>query len=100
MAEYPIRAYGYDGKIHLDRPTPSEWRAFRLAQARKLGTHTSSEWIELRDKINKCMSCERTDMPLVKDHIFPISKGGCDCIHNLQPLCKPCNSAKCDRIVQ
>jgi HNH endonuclease len=100
MVEYPARAYGYDGKIHLDRPTPSEWRAFRLAEARKLGTHTFAQWKELRDGIGKCVACGRKDLPLAKDHIYPIARGGCDCIHNLQPLCHPCNSAKCARIIQ
>lgn len=96
--KYPVRAYGYDGRIRPEAPTPSEWRAFRLRMARELGTHTHAEWIELRDRIGICVECGATDQRLAKDHIFPIAKGGCDCIHNLQPLCDPCNSSKGDRI--
>lgn len=91
---YPTRAYGYDGKIHLDRPSPHEWRAFRMAEARKLGTHTQAEWTELRDRIGMCVECGRDDVHLDKDHIISVAAGGCDCIHNLQPLCGPCNSRK------
>ncbi len=96
--EGPSRIYGYDGKIHLDRPTPSEWRSFWMRRARRLGTHTVAEWQTLRCSIGCCISCGATDRPLAADHIIPVSRGGCDCIHNLQPMCKPCNSRKCARI--
>lgn len=32
------------------------------------------------------------------DHKMPTSKGGKDCLWNLQPLCRRCNSAKGNRI--
>jgi 5-methylcytosine-specific restriction endonuclease McrA len=96
--KYPTRAYGYDGRIHPEAPTPSEWRAFRLRMARQLGTHTKEEWMRLRDAIGMCVECGRADAPLDKDHIVPLARGGCDCIHNLQPLCGPCNSRKGDRL--
>jgi hypothetical protein len=91
---YPTTAYGYDGKVYPGRPSPGEWRAFRLDQARKLGTHSASEWAQKLAQIGMCAACGAVDRPLAKDHIIPIARGGCDCIHNLQPLCKPCNSSK------
>lgn len=93
MQEYPASAWGYDGLLHLERVSPSEWRAFRMAQARKLGTHTKAEWVELRDRVGCCMHCGATSR-LAKDHIIPVSAGGCDCIQNIQPLCDSCNSRK------
>ncbi|TAL43810.1 MAG: hypothetical protein EPN91_05495 [Salinibacterium sp.] len=65
-----------------------------MAEARKLGTHTQAEWTELRDRIGMCVECGRDDVHLDKDHIISVAAGGCDCIHNLQPLCGPCNSRK------
>jgi 5-methylcytosine-specific restriction endonuclease McrA len=94
----PTRVYGYDGKIDMYAATASEWRAFRMSQARARGTHTKAEWQSKLDAINKCVRCGRADLRLCKDHIIPVAHGGCDCIENLQPLCYPCNSSKGARI--
>ena len=40
-----------------------------------------------------CPRCGKVS-PLVRDHILPIHMGGEDVIENIQPLCRPCNSAK------
>lgn len=40
-----------------------------------------------------CLRCGCAD-DLTLDHIFPWSKGGPDSYHNLQTLCRPCNSSK------
>lgn len=43
----------------------------------------------------KCCHCEENDeSKLTIDHIKPVSKGGSDDIHNLQILCRSCNSRK------
>jgi 5-methylcytosine-specific restriction endonuclease McrA len=96
--EGPPSIYGYDGRIHPERATPSEWRRFWMAKARKIGTHTRAQWIELRDRLGHCVNCGAADVLLTKDHIFPVSRGGCDCIENIQPLCPLCNSSKRDRL--
>lgn len=43
---------------------------------------------------NKCWMCGRKDLPLHKDHVKPISKGGWHVLSNIRPACQPCNSSK------
>jgi 5-methylcytosine-specific restriction endonuclease McrA len=81
-------------KLVYEAETAWERRRIRIARARRKGTHTPKEWNELRDRIGCCVCCGATGVRLSKDHIVAISVGGCDCIHNLQPLCDPCNSRK------
>ena len=69
-------------------------RASRMAAARKRGTHTADEWIELKRIIGKCCHCGTTEWPLEKDHILPVYQGGSDAIENIQPSCARCNAKK------
>ena len=77
-----------------DGLTNSQKRARRLANARRLATHSEQEWSDLLSFCGKCVRCGATDVKLVKDHIKPIYQGGSDGIENLQPLCPSCNCGK------
>lgn len=71
-------------------------RAFKIG---KPDSFTSAEWKALKERYNyTCLRCGRREpeIKLTADHIIPISKGGAGTIDNIQPLCKPCNSAKYD----
>lgn len=58
------------------------------------GSHTIEEWLAICGLARwRCLSCKKLK-PLTRDHIIPLSKGGSDYIYNIQPLCRPCNSAK------
>jgi len=75
-------------------------RSARMAAARSKGTHTKSEWKALADVFGRCVNCGALYSELIggqptKDHITPIYLGGCDCIGNLQPVCRSCNSSGC-----
>ena len=88
--------------------TTSEWyarvcrlfgktRSERIAHARSIGTHDKQEWKILHDLFGRCVACGIPyDMlfggAASKDHIIPIFIGGCDCLANLQPVCRQCNS--------
>lgn len=76
-------------------------RSLRMAAARAKGTHCKSEWTAMVDVFGGCVRCGVDKESLYggmpsKDHIIPIFVGGCDCIANIQPLCRNCNSGKPD----
>ena len=69
-------------------------RSERLADARRLGTHTAVEWgAMVRALGSKCLACG-SQHDICKDHVRPLYLGGSDGIDNLQPLCRSCNSKK------
>lgn len=58
----------------------------------------NKEWEALKRQFKyRCVRCskkETPESPLTADHVIPIAFGGARNIHNIQPLCKPCNEAK------
>jgi len=71
-------------------------RARRLGNG---GSHTEAEWVDLCARHgNICLACGRP-LPLTRDHVVPLIKGGSDSIDNLQPLCGYCNSSKGTRVI-
>ena len=66
-------------------------------------SHTFGEWEVLKAQYNWTCPCCKASEPKVKlteDHIIPISKGGCDNIENIQPLCMSCNLRKSTRTIK
>lgn len=74
------------------RAAAADKRRDRLARARAMGQHLDSEWTFMALLFGGCARCGA--LPVAKDHILPLTVGGCDCIANVQPLCEACNSAK------
>lgn len=66
------------------------------------GTYTTQEWRDLCARYDyACLCCGKREpeIKLTPDHVIPLSKGGRNDIGNLQPLCKPCNTAKNARTI-
>lgn len=87
---------GYQNTLSLNR------RRKALKKSSVTGHHTGKEWMDLKESLNnECQICFRGEdkVKLVRDHKIPLSKGGCDDISNIQPLCVSCNSRKKDKIL-
>jgi 5-methylcytosine-specific restriction endonuclease McrA len=64
------------------------------------GYFTPEEWFTLCFAVGfKCLCCGDT-VELEADHVLSVAKGGTSWLHNIQPLCKPCNSRKRDNYAE
>jgi hypothetical protein len=63
------------------------------------GHYTDQEWQALCQRYNYCCAACGRRRPLTADHVVPVTSGGSSNISNIQPLCRPCNSAKGTRTV-
>jgi 5-methylcytosine-specific restriction endonuclease McrA len=72
----------YDKDMHVYR------------QRQKLTKHYSEYWKYLTEAYGeKCAKCNATDS-LCIDHVHAVADGGMTELHNLQILCRSCNSSK------
>lgn len=82
-----------------------EKRLSDARSARARGVHTKAQWDQLCDQHDhRCAYCGVHKSLLVggaltKDHVIAISVGGSDCIENIAPACRSCNSAKGARVL-
>ena len=78
-------------------PNSRAGRAARKRRRRMAGqTHdlAASEWASLVGAWGGCAYCGATDVPLQKDCVQPISRGGRYTIDNVVPACASCNASK------
>lgn len=62
------------------------------------GSFTREEWEARKKEFNyRCAHCCKLQ-PLTMDHIIPVTKGGTNYINNIQPLCRPCNTKKWNKL--
>lgn len=88
----------------IDHPERNRARA-RRRRARLMeavGSHTEQEiQLLLEKQLGICADCRRKFtklLPPTLDHVTPLSRGGSDSIENLRWTCKPCNSAKYNKM--
>ncbi len=74
-------------------------------RAKKLsngGNFTDKEWQDLKKFYDyRCLCCNKSE-PEIKvtvDHVIPVTLGGSNDVHNIQPLCLICNLSKGTKII-
>jgi len=55
---------------------------------------TAAEWSSIRDAWAACAYCGATGVPLQRDCVQPISRGGRYTLDNIVPACGSCNASK------
>jgi 5-methylcytosine-specific restriction endonuclease McrA len=67
-------------------------RRARSATGRGL---TKAEWeAQIEVFAGACGYCLRADVPMTKDHVIPLARGGAHEIENIAPACRDCNEKK------
>ena len=56
---------------------------------------TDAQWAALLDAWGGCAYCGATGLPLQRDCIMAISRGGRYTLTNVVPACRSCNASKC-----
>ncbi len=54
------------------------------------------QWAALQEQWGGCAYCGATGVPLQRDCVLPISRGGRYTLDNIAPACGSCNASKCN----
>ncbi len=57
---------------------------------------TDDQWSALVETWDGCAYCGATGVPLQKDTVLAISRGGRYTLDNVVPACRSCNASKCN----
>jgi 5-methylcytosine-specific restriction endonuclease McrA len=57
---------------------------------------TDGQWSALLTAWGGCAYCGATGIPLQRDCVLPISRGGRYTLSNVVPACRSCNTSKCN----
>jgi len=57
---------------------------------------TAAQWALIKAAWNGCAYCGETGVPMQRDCVMAISRGGRYTIDNVVPACAACNASKCN----
>lgn len=60
---------------------------------------SAEQWDALTEAWGGCAYCRARDVPLQRDCVLPISRGGRYTLNNIAPACGSCNASKCNQEV-
>lgn len=55
---------------------------------------TPAQWAQIRDSWEGCAYCGALAVPLQRDCVLPLSRGGRYTLENIVPACRSCNASK------
>lgn len=68
----------------------------RKRMARAHNDLSDADWTALREAWGGCAYCGATGVPLQKDCVLALSRGGRYTLDNIVPACRSCNASKCN----
>lgn len=57
---------------------------------------SDAEWAAIEAEWGACAYCGATGVPMQRDCVLPISRGGRYTLDNVVPACRSCNASKCN----
>ncbi|WP_241037604.1 HNH endonuclease [Blastococcus litoris] len=57
---------------------------------------SAEQWAVLQETWGGCAYCGATGVPLQRDCVLPVSRGGRYTLDNIAPACRSCNASKCN----
>ena len=57
---------------------------------------TDDQWFALMDAWGGCAYCGATGVPMQRDCVLALSRGGRYTLTNIVPACRSCNASKCN----
>ncbi len=67
----------------------------RARRASAPGRFSQAEWTTLLEEFDyRCAYCQATGIPLEREHMTPLIRGGAHAAHNIVPACTSCNRRK------
>jgi len=57
---------------------------------------SAEQWAALQEAWGGCAYCGAAGVPLQRDCVLPISRGGRYTLDNIAPACSSCNAGKCN----
>lgn len=57
---------------------------------------SDEQWATLKAAWGGCAYCGETDKPLQRDCVLALSRGGRYTLDNIVPVCRSCNTSKCN----
>lgn len=98
-----VRRREYAREYHRRFPVKSkEFRLRRRARLKDAPTFlmTARDWRRLVSRYRgECAYCGQGGLPLTREHVIPLIRGGHHRLGNVLPVCAPCNYSKRDRFI-